>query len=138
MHIVIVGAGSVGIQLARHLIQEKHDVSLIEANAERARHASNHMDCLVLQDNGNSLYTLEEAGIAKADALVCVTGSDELNMIICALAESRYPGLLKIARVRNDDYVRLSRPAGDSSGGSSEGPPGVFLGVLPTIPAFWE
>jgi trk system potassium uptake protein TrkA len=110
MRIVIVGAGSVGTLLARHLIQEKHDVSLIEANAERARHASNHMDCLVLHNEGNSLVALEDAGIAKADALVCVTGQDEVNMIICALAESRYPRLLKIARVRNDDYVRLYHP----------------------------
>jgi trk system potassium uptake protein TrkA len=98
----------VGTQLARHLIQEKHDVSLIEANEERARHASNRLDCLVIHDGGNSMASLEEAGIAKADALVCVTDSDELNMIICGLAESRYPQLLKIARVRNADYGNLS------------------------------
>ncbi|MDR3338273.1 MAG: NAD-binding protein [Treponema sp.] len=110
MRIVIVGAGQVGTQLARHLIQEKHDVSIIEANPERARHASNHMDCMVVQDEGNSLRALEDAGIAKANALVCVTDSDEMNMIICGLAESRYPFLLKIARVRNDDYVRLNKP----------------------------
>jgi trk system potassium uptake protein TrkA len=109
MRIVIVGAGLVGVQLARHLIQEKHDVSLIESNEERARHASNRLDCLVLHDEGNSLRVLEEAGIAKADALVCATGSDEVNMIICGLAASRYPRLLKIARVRNDDYVRLNK-----------------------------
>jgi trk system potassium uptake protein TrkA len=112
MRIVIVGAGSVGTQLARHLVQEKHDVSLIESNEDRARHASNRLDCLVLQDEGNSLATLEEAGIAKADALVCVTESDEVNMIICGLAASRYPGVLKIARVRNDEYVRLNRAGG--------------------------
>jgi trk system potassium uptake protein TrkA len=64
---------------------------------------------MVLQDEGNSLHSLEEAGIAKADALVCVTESDEVNMIICGLAASRYPNLVKIARVRNDDYVRLNR-----------------------------
>ncbi|MDR0387823.1 MAG: Trk system potassium transport protein TrkA [Treponema sp.] len=109
MRIVIIGAGLVGFQLARHLIQEKHDVSLIESNEERGRYASNRLDCLVLHDEGNSLRVLEEAGIAKADALVCVTGSDEVNMIICGLAASRYPGLLKIARVRNDDYVRLNK-----------------------------
>ncbi|MFP3090788.1 Trk system potassium transport protein TrkA [Treponema sp. TIM-1] len=109
MRIVIVGAGMVGTQVARYLIQEKHDVSLIEANEERARHASNRLDCLVLQDEGNSINALEEAGIARADALVCVTDSDEVNMIICGLAASRYPDLLKIARVRNDDYVRLNR-----------------------------
>jgi trk system potassium uptake protein TrkA len=104
----------VGTQLAKHLIQEKHDVSIIEANEERARHASNRIDCLVIHDEGNSLRALQEAGIAKADALVCVTDSDEVNMITCGLAASRYgtgrTGLLKIARVRNDDYMYLSRP----------------------------
>jgi trk system potassium uptake protein TrkA len=109
MRIVIVGAGLVGTQLAKYLIQEKHDVSLIESNEERARHASNRLDCMVLHDEGNSLHSLEEAGIAGADALVCVTESDEVNMIICGLAASRYPKLVKIARVRNDDYVRLNR-----------------------------
>jgi trk system potassium uptake protein TrkA len=108
MRIVIVGAGMVGTQLARHLIHEKHDVSLIEPNEERARHASNRLDCMVIHNEGNSLSALEEAGIDKADALVCVTDSDEVNMITCGLAASRYPGLLKIARVRNDDYIKLN------------------------------
>jgi trk system potassium uptake protein TrkA len=107
----------VGTQLARHLIQEKHDISIIEANEERARHASNRLDCLVLHDEGNSLQALEDAETAKADALVCVTDSDEVNMIICGLAASRYPRLLKIARVRNDDYVRLNHSA--MGGGAS-------------------
>ncbi|MDR0635993.1 MAG: NAD-binding protein [Treponema sp.] len=108
MRIVIVGAGQVGTQLSRHLIQEKHDVSLIESNEEWARHASNRLDCLVVPDEGNNINALEEAGIAKADALVCVTGSDEVNMLICGLVASRYPDVIKIARVRNDDYVRLN------------------------------
>jgi trk system potassium uptake protein TrkA len=60
---------------------------------------------MVLHDEGNSVSTLEEAGIAGADALVCVTDSDEVNMIICGLAAG-HKGLLKIARVRNDEYVR--------------------------------
>ena len=98
----------VGTQLARRLALEKHDVSLIEADEEQARHASNRIDCLVIHDDGNSLSALEEAGIAKADALICVTNSDEVNMITCGLAASRYPKLLKIARVRNDDYIRIN------------------------------
>jgi trk system potassium uptake protein TrkA len=116
MRIIIVGAGRTGTQLAQCLIQEKHDVSLIESNEERARHASNRLDCLVLHDEGNSMSALEEAGIAKANALVCVTDSDEINMIVCGLAASRNPDLLKIARVNNDDYVRLSRDAKQNAG----------------------
>jgi len=107
MKAVIVGGGLVGSQLARHLIQEKGDVVLIERNEETARHASNRLDCLVIQDEGNNLKALEEAGIANADALICVTDSDEINMITCGLASSRNPKLLKIARVRNPDYAKL-------------------------------
>ncbi|AEF80723.1 Trk system potassium transport protein TrkA [Leadbettera azotonutricia] len=109
MRIVIVGAGLVGTQLAKHLVQEKHDVSIIESDEERARHASNHLDCMVIHDEGNSIKALKDAGIARADALVCVTDSDEVNMIICGLAASLFPDLLKIARVRNDDYLQLKR-----------------------------
>ncbi len=107
MKAIIVGGGLVGSQLARHLIQEKGDVVLIERNEDTARHASNRLDCLVIKDEGNNLKALDEAGIANADALICVTDSDEVNMITCGLASSRNPKLLKIARVRNPDYVRL-------------------------------
>jgi trk system potassium uptake protein TrkA len=108
MKIVIVGAGMVGAQLARHLIDEHDEVVIVERHEEVARHASNRLDCMVLHDEGNSLAVLEEAGISKADALICVTESDEVNMITCGLAASRYPELLKIARVRNDEYAKLS------------------------------
>ena len=108
MKVIIVGAGFTGTQLARYLVQDKHNVSLIESDGERARQASNRIDCLVLNDEGNNFKALEEAGIAGADALVCVTDSDELNMIICGLAASRYNELIKIARVRNYDYMKLN------------------------------
>jgi trk system potassium uptake protein TrkA len=136
MRVIIVGAGMVGTQLARHLVQEKHDVSIIESNEDRARHASNYLDCLVLQENGNSIAALREAGLAKADALVCVTGSDELNMIICGLAASLDtnipPKIIKIARVRNDEYARIRETLGDNSTDKSTVRPlGIDLFIHP-------
>lgn len=104
MKIVIVGAGFTGVQLAKRLINEKNDVILIDNNEETVRHASNRLDCTVINADGNNLENLEEAGIAKADALVCVTDNDEINMITCSLVDSVYPKLLKIARVRNYAY----------------------------------
>ena len=104
MKVIIIGAGFTGIQLAKRLIADQNDVVLIEKDEETVRHASNRLDCMVIHANGNSLDTLIEAGIAKADALVALTESDELNMITCSLVQSVYPKVLKIARVRNEDY----------------------------------
>ncbi len=109
MKTIIVGAGLTGVQLAKRLIAEKHDVVLIDSDEETVRHASNRLDCMVIQANGNNLPVLEEAGIEKADALVAVTDSDEVNMITCMLADNAYPGVIKIARVRNDEYYADSR-----------------------------
>ncbi len=104
MNIVIIGAGFTGIQLAKRLISEKNDVVLIDNDEDTVRHAGNRLDCQVLQADGNNLETLENAGIAKADALITLTESDEINMITCSLVDSVYPSLLKIARVRNYAY----------------------------------
>ena len=92
------------MQLAKRLINEKNDVVLVDNNADTVGHLSNRLDCTVIHADGNNFATLQEAGIAKADALVCVTSSDEINMITCSLVETFYPDLLKIARVRNYAY----------------------------------
>ena len=104
MRTIIIGAGFTGIQLAKRLINEKNDVVLIDNDADTARHASNRLDCSVIQADGNNLQVLEDMQIAKADALICVTDSDEVNMITCSLVDAVYPNLLKIARVRNYSY----------------------------------
>ena len=105
MKIVIVGASFTGIQLAKTLVSEGNDVVLIDNDAEKVRQARNRIDCTVVQSDGNSLDVLEkDAGIAGADALVMLTEDDETNMITCSLADAVYPGVMKIARVRNMAY----------------------------------
>ena len=95
MKIVIVGAGFTGTQLAKLLVKENNQVALIDNNEDIIRHASNQVDCETLCSEGNNLEILESVGIAKADALVCVTSSDEVNMITCSLVDAVYrvPGL---------------------------------------------
>ena len=104
MKVVIAGAGAVGLQIAKQLIDEKKDVVLIEQDAERARLAANRLDCLVINKPGNSLDVLREAGIENADFFIAVTDSDEVNLISCVLAGGENSALFKIARVRNIDY----------------------------------
>ena len=122
MKIIIIGAGLTGTELAKKLISEKNDVVIIDNDEETVRHVSNKLDCMVIHADGNSLETLEEAGIAKADALIMLTNSDEINMITCSLVEALYPEVKKIARVRNYDYHienRKTQGTGSRKGGSS-------------------
>ena len=104
MNVFIVGAGFTGIQLARLLGNEKNKVTIFENDEETARHINDRIDCSVVVEDGNNLENLERAGIAKADALVCLTDNDEVNMITCSLVDAVYPDILKIARVRNYAY----------------------------------
>ncbi len=105
MKVVIVGAGAVGLQIARQLVDEKKDVVLIERDPDRARMAANRLDCMVLMREANSVDALREAGTATADFFIAVTDSDEVNMVACALVESEFTVRCKIARVRNVEYT---------------------------------
>ena len=104
MDIVILGGGNVGFRLAKQLIEEDKNVVLIEKDPERAKNVSNQLDCLVINEVGNNLDTLKKAGIEKADYFICVTDSDEINMIACGLVSSEFRVPNKIARIRNIDY----------------------------------
>ena len=104
MKIVIIGAGFTGCLLAKALIAERNRVILIDKSPERVRSAGDQLDCTMIEADGTDLDVLEKAGIASADALVTLTGDDEINMITCSLTDAVYPNVLKIARVRNYDY----------------------------------
>jgi len=102
--IVVVGAGSTGFQLARQLIADNQDVTLIERNADTAKYALNHLDCMVMTGAGNDLRLLRRAGIEDAEFFIALTDSDEFNMVACGLASREFSVPFKIARVRNQQY----------------------------------
>ena len=103
--VVIAGAGTTGFQVARHLIADNKNVVLIERNPDTAKYAVNHLDCMVINDSGNRLPVLRDAGIDSADFFISVTDSDELNIVACGLVAREFGVPCKIARVRNPDYA---------------------------------
>ena len=107
MKIVIIGAGFTGSLLAKALVAEGNNVILIDDDSERVRTAGDQLDCTVIEADGKNLISLEKAGIADADALITLTGDDEINLIVCSLVDAVYPDIVKIARVRDyDHYIR--------------------------------
>lgn len=104
MKVVIVGAGAVGVQLARELISQNTDVVLIEKNPEVVSRATNTLDCMVVEGDGASIETLKAAGTDTADFFVACTNSDEVNLVTCGLVGSEFGQVAKIARVRSGEY----------------------------------
>lgn len=108
MRVVIVGAGTVGIQIARHLIAENRDVILIEKNPETARIADNELDCLVINEDGSRPETLRMARAEQADWFLALTGSDSVNIVACGLVSAEAERPKTIARVETPFYSALS------------------------------
>ena len=106
--IVVVGAGTTGFQLARQLVADNQDVTLIERDSDTAKYALNHLDCMVITGSGNDLRLLRQAGIQDAEFFIALTDSDEFNMVVCGLASREFSVPFKIARVRNQQYYTRS------------------------------
>jgi len=104
LKIIIIGAGKVGIQIAKTLSSENHDVMLIEKDEARRQMAQDNLDILTILGNGGNVKILEQAGIKEADMLIAVTDSDEVNMLACMTAK-QFGVPKKIARIRNSEYL---------------------------------
>ncbi len=103
MQIIIVGCGKVGSALARKLIDEGHNITVIDTVAERVQRITKELDVMGVVGNGVSISVLSEAGIEDSDVLISVTGSDELNLLCCLFAK-KSANCHTIARVRNPIY----------------------------------
>jgi trk system potassium uptake protein TrkA len=106
MRIIIAGAGKVGYFLAKRLNANKHTVSIVEKSKIICEEIAKQLDILVIQGDACDPNVLEQAGLANADVLAAVTGSDEDNLIICQLAKEKFSIHRTVARVNNPDNER--------------------------------
>jgi trk system potassium uptake protein TrkA len=101
MYVIVAGAGKVGWNLARELIDKGHEVTLLEANRRRYLVVEEELEHAVQYGDATELWVLERAGISRADLVIAVTGDDEDNMLVCQVAKEKYLCERVIARVNN-------------------------------------
>ena len=111
MFVLIIGGGKVGSHLAFLLMEQGHDIRVVDSRdriIERLRDEL-PVDLLAVGD-GSDPEVLEAQGIERADVLAAVTGDDEANLVITTLGrfEFRVPRI--IARVNNPKNAWLFTP----------------------------
>jgi len=101
MYMIIAGAGKVGWNLARELLEKDNEVTLIEKDRRRYLTVEQELEHNVQYGDASELWVLDRAGIQRADMVIAVTGDDEDNMLICQVAREKYMIGQVIARVNN-------------------------------------
>ncbi|MBR3743145.1 MAG: Trk system potassium transporter TrkA [Clostridia bacterium] len=104
MQIIIVGGGKLGNTLALRLIQEGHNVTMIDRSEAVIQKSMDTLDAMFIKGSGISVDTLKEADAAHADIVIAVTMSDEVNMLSCLTAK-RLGAQYTIARIRDPEYL---------------------------------
>jgi trk system potassium uptake protein TrkA len=104
MKIIIVGVGKLGEYLARLLVKEKNEVTLIDLNFIGKESLINNEEVNYVEGNGLDSNTLVEAGINNADLLICVMKEDSEN-VMCALVGKKLGAKNTIARIRKPEYT---------------------------------
>ncbi|MFP4326828.1 MAG: Trk system potassium transporter TrkA [Paracoccaceae bacterium] len=112
--VVLIGGGNVGLTVARALEAraERVRVKVIEQSRTAAERAADALErTIVLNGDGLDVGLLAEAGIARADAVLCVTDDDKTNLLAAVRAKSEGCPMA-IALVNDPTLVPLMEPLG--------------------------
>ncbi|MCR6486052.1 TrkA family potassium uptake protein [Amycolatopsis sp. OK19-0408] len=100
MRVAIAGAGAVGRSIANELIDGRHQVMLIEREADQFEPHSVEQADWVLGD-ACEVSILEESGIEQCDVVIAATGDDKANLVVSLLAKTEFAVRRVVARVNN-------------------------------------
>jgi len=112
MYIIVVGGGRVGYYLVKALIEEGHEVLVIEKDESLCEIINDEMGSICIRGDGCEASFLAEVGTERADMLVAVTGDDEDNLVSCQVAKHMFNVKRTIARIRNPQNEFLFKALG--------------------------
>ncbi len=112
MYIIIVGGGKIGYYLAKQLLEDQHEVLVIEQNAEKCAQIAEDLGEIVMLGDGCEAATLERAGMARAGMVIALTGDDEDNLVVCQVAKHKFNVPHTVARINNPKNERIFKTLG--------------------------
>jgi trk/ktr system potassium uptake protein len=106
MFVLIVGCGRVGSAIAKRMIKDNHEVSVLD-ESEEAHAMLDHDLEQTWEDSGGrftvgtalEIEALDAAGIQQADVVVCSTDGDNTNIVVAQIAKKRFQVPKVVVRV---------------------------------------
>lgn len=105
MKIIILGAGQVGSSVAKSLVSEANDITVVDQDPLLLKMLQERIDIRTIVGYASHPEVLRRAGIEDADMILAVTNSDETNMLACQIAHSLFHTPRRLARVRSPAYL---------------------------------
>ena len=115
MRILIAGGGQAAALVAARLIREGNEVVIVEQNPERCLELEEIVDAKVVRGNAFSIRSLHEAGLPDAEMLIALTSDDQVNILVCLIAQVESSVKVKVARLRThevDHWRKICQEAG--------------------------
>jgi trk system potassium uptake protein TrkA len=107
MYLIVVGGGKVGYYLTKSLLEEGHEVLVIEKEPHKCAVLMDELGVNVLQGDGCQASVMAEAGMSRAGVVIAVTGDDEDNLVVCQVAKHKFNVPRTIARINNPKNERI-------------------------------
>lgn len=111
MQVIIIGCGRVGVALARFLVESGEDVVVIDKDRSKLDQIS-QLDCLTIDGAVIDRDTMEQAGMANADVVCCVSDQENLNLMAGQIAKEFFGVPLVIMRVYNTSTISVFEEPG--------------------------
>jgi trk system potassium uptake protein len=112
VYVVIAGGGRIGRHIARDLVENHHEVTVIERIASRCEKLVVETDVLVIEGDACDVRYLEQAHTDRADVFVATTHEDEDNLVACQLAKIEFGVRRAISRVTTPKNVEIFEKLG--------------------------
>lgn len=114
-NVLIIGGGKIALYLGDQLIKNKYNVKIIEKDYQRCLELSDLLPAAnIINGDGSEQTVLEEEGMNNSDAVVCLTGIDEENIIISMYANKKNVQKI-VTKVNNPSFASLMETIGFAS-----------------------
>lgn len=111
-YFIVVGCGLLGAYLAGKLSEEDNNVMVIDKNKDAFERLPPYFGGFILNRDANNANALLEAGIENANAVISVTGNDNLNMFVSIVAKDIYHVEHVLARLCDPKHQNNFRELG--------------------------